>query len=60
MHVLLSLPIAPLIVAGNVVDAIVKGYSLIPQKEIQNYINAFGIILAALPEKHWNANEHHW
>ncbi|XP_053964046.1 mediator of RNA polymerase II transcription subunit 23 [Anastrepha ludens] len=51
---LLSLPIAPSIVANNVVDVIVKGYSLIPQKEIHNYINAVGIILAALPETHWS------
>ncbi|XP_036318081.1 mediator of RNA polymerase II transcription subunit 23-like isoform X2 [Rhagoletis pomonella] len=59
MHLQLSLPIAPSIVAGNVVGAVVKGYSLTPQKEIQNYINAVGIILAALPKKYWNANEHH-
>ncbi|XP_037947513.1 mediator of RNA polymerase II transcription subunit 23-like [Teleopsis dalmanni] len=51
---LLSLPVAPTVVANNIIDIIVKGYSQIPQKEIYSYINAVGIVLAALPEAYWS------
>lgn len=51
---LLSLPVAPQIVANNLIDVIVKGYALIPQKEIHSYINAVGIVMAELPETYWS------
>ncbi|XP_075165990.1 mediator complex subunit 23 [Haematobia irritans] len=51
---LLSLPIAPQIVANNIIDVVVKGYALIPQKEMYNYLNAVGIVLAELPEAYWS------
>lgn len=51
---LLSLPVSPQIVANNLIDVIVKGYALIPQKEIHSYINAVGIVLAELPEAYWS------
>uniref|UniRef100_A0A1I8MQB3 Mediator of RNA polymerase II transcription subunit 23 n=1 Tax=Musca domestica TaxID=7370 RepID=A0A1I8MQB3_MUSDO len=51
---LLSLPVAPQIVANNLIDVIVKGYALIPQKEIHAYLNSVGIVLAELPEAYWS------
>ncbi|XP_061399738.1 mediator of RNA polymerase II transcription subunit 23 [Musca vetustissima] len=51
---LLSLPVAPQIVANNIIDVIVKGYALIPQKEIHAYLNSVGIVLAELPEAYWS------
>lgn len=50
---LLGLPVAPSVVANNIIDVIVNGYAVIPQKEIHSYINAVGIVLAALPEPYW-------
>ncbi|KAH8305992.1 hypothetical protein KR018_009354 [Drosophila ironensis] len=51
---LLGLPVAPAMVANNIIDVIVSGYAVIPQKEIHSYINAVGIVLAALPEPYWS------
>jgi len=51
---LLGLPVAPSLVANNLIDVIVSGYAIIPQKDIHSYINAVGIVLAALPEPYWS------
>lgn len=51
---LLSLPLAPAIVANNLFDVLLKGYAMIPQNEIYNYINAIGIVMAELPEAYWS------
>lgn len=51
---LLSLPVGPQGVANNIIDVIIKGYTVIPQNQIHNWINAIGILMAALPEAYWS------
>uniref|UniRef100_A0A1A9X3H6 Mediator of RNA polymerase II transcription subunit 23 n=1 Tax=Glossina brevipalpis TaxID=37001 RepID=A0A1A9X3H6_9MUSC len=51
---LLSLPLSPTIVANNIIDVALKGYALICPRDIHNYINAIGIVLAELPEQYWS------
>lgn len=51
---LLSLPVGPQVIANNVIDTIVKGYTVIPQEHIHCWINGIGILMAALPESYWS------
>lgn len=51
---LLSLPVGPTIVANNIIDVIVKGYTVIPQNEIHGWINVVGLLLTALPKCYWS------
>ncbi|KAL9875432.1 mediator of RNA polymerase II transcription subunit 23-like [Glossina fuscipes fuscipes] len=41
------------VVANNVIYVVLKGYALIPPREIYNYINAIDIVLAEFPETYW-------
>ena len=51
---LLSLPVGPQAVANSIIDVIIKGYTVIPQDQIHSWINAVGILMAALPEAYWS------
>lgn len=51
---LLSLPVSPTVVANNIIDVIVKGYTVIPQNEIHGWINVVGLLLTALPKCYWS------
>lgn len=52
---LLSLPVnPPTNVANNIIDVIVKGYTVIPQNEIHGWINVVGLLLTALPKCYWS------
>lgn len=51
---LLSLPVGPTAVANNIIDVIVKGYTVIPQNEIHGWINVVGLLLTALPKCYWS------
>lgn len=51
---LLSLPLAPSIVANNIIDVVYRGYAIIPSDNLPQYINAIGIVLAHLPETYWS------
>lgn len=50
---LLSLPVSPTVVANNIIDVIVKGYTVIPNNEIHGWINVVGLLLTALPKSYW-------
>ncbi|XP_014210874.1 mediator of RNA polymerase II transcription subunit 23 isoform X1 [Copidosoma floridanum] len=51
---LMALPVAPSIVANNLLDVVAKGYTVIPSDEIHSWINCIGIIMSALPECYWS------
>lgn len=51
---LLGLPVGPQGVANNIIDVLVTGYTIIPPNEIHSWINAIGLIMAALPEAYWS------
>lgn len=50
---LMSLPLAPTVVGNNLLDVITKGFVVIPPTKIQLWINAIGLIMAALPDPYW-------
>lgn len=58
MHVtcveLLGLPVGPQIVGNAILDVIVKGYTIISQNQIHDWVNCIGLIMAALPETYWS------
>lgn len=51
---LLSLPIGASVVANNIIDVIIKGYTVIPSDEIHGWINVIGLLMTALPESYWS------
>lgn len=51
---LLGLPVGPQVVGNAILDVIVKGYTIIPQNQIHDWINGIGLIMAALPETYWS------
>ncbi|XP_008216793.1 mediator of RNA polymerase II transcription subunit 23 isoform X2 [Nasonia vitripennis] len=51
---LMALPVAPNVVANNLLDVVAKGYTVIPSDEIHSWINCIGIIMSALPECYWS------
>ncbi|KAL7298235.1 mediator of RNA polymerase II transcription subunit 23 [Trichogramma pretiosum] len=51
---LMALPVAPNVVANNLLDVAAKGYTIIPSDEIHMWINCIGIIMTALPECYWS------
>lgn len=51
---LLSLPVNPAVVANNIIDVIIKGYTVIPSSELHGWINVLGLLLTALPEAYWS------
>ncbi|XP_050360927.1 mediator of RNA polymerase II transcription subunit 23 isoform X2 [Nymphalis io] len=50
---LMSLPVTPNIVGNSLLDVVTKGFVVIPSTKIQLWINAIGIIMAALPDPYW-------
>lgn len=50
---LMSLPLAPNFVGNNLLDVVTKGFVVIPSTKIQLWINAIGLIMAALPDPFW-------
>lgn len=50
---LLGLPAGPTVVANNIIDVIIKGYTMIPQNQIHSWTNAIGLIMSNLPEAYW-------
>lgn len=50
---LMSLPVPPNTVGNNLLDVVTKGFVVIPANKIQLWINAIGIIMAALPDPYW-------
>lgn len=50
---LMSLPLAPNFVGNTLLDVITKGFVVIPPTKIQLWINAIGLIMAALPDPYW-------
>lgn len=53
IHKMFSLPVGPQGVANNLIDVVLKGYTVIPQDQIHSWINAIGIIMSTLPEAYW-------
>lgn len=51
---LLSLPISATVVANNIIDVIVKGYTIVPADEMHGWINVIGLLMTALPESYWS------
>lgn len=41
-------------VANNLIDVVLKGYTVIPQDQIHSWINAIGVIMSSLPEAYWS------
>ncbi|XP_037867967.1 mediator of RNA polymerase II transcription subunit 23 [Bombyx mori] len=50
---LMSLPVAPNYVGNSLLDVITKGFVVIPTTKLQLWINAIGLIMAALPDPYW-------
>ncbi|XP_037977902.2 mediator of RNA polymerase II transcription subunit 23 [Plutella xylostella] len=50
---LMSLPQEPQFVGGCLLDIITKGFVVVPPTQIQLWINAIGLIMAALPDPYW-------
>uniref|UniRef100_A0A8D8DB44 Mediator of RNA polymerase II transcription subunit 23 n=4 Tax=Culex pipiens TaxID=7175 RepID=A0A8D8DB44_CULPI len=51
---LLGLPVGPQTVANSLIDVVVKGYPVIPEFRVHNWINTIGLLMAALPESYWS------
>lgn len=51
---LLSLPVSPTDVANNIIDVIIKGYTVIAPSELHGWINVLGLLMTALPEAYWS------
>ncbi|XP_044767025.1 mediator of RNA polymerase II transcription subunit 23 [Coccinella septempunctata] len=51
---LMALSVGATAVANGLLDVVLKGYVLIPQADIHQWINAIGLILAALPISYWS------
>lgn len=51
---LMSLPLVPAVVGANLLDVISKGFTVIPSNQLQSWINAIGLVMAALPDSYWS------
>ncbi|KAL3284506.1 hypothetical protein HHI36_018665 [Cryptolaemus montrouzieri] len=51
---LMALSVGATAVANGLLDVVAYGYVLIPQQDLQQWINAIGLILAALPISYWS------
>lgn len=52
---LMALPMSPTVVGNSLLDVVTKGYTVIPPQQIMNWINAIGLVMAALPNAYWQA-----
>ncbi|XP_064486798.1 mediator of RNA polymerase II transcription subunit 23-like isoform X1 [Ornithodoros turicata] len=50
---LMSLPVSAAVVGNNLLDVVLKGHTALPRSGIENWMNAIGLILTALPESYW-------
>lgn len=50
---LMALPLSANSVGNSLLDVISKGFVVIPPMKIQLWINAIGLIMAALPDPYW-------
>ncbi|XP_017776006.1 PREDICTED: mediator of RNA polymerase II transcription subunit 23 [Nicrophorus vespilloides] len=50
---LMALSAGPPAVATGLLDVVLRGYTAIPLKEINQWINAVGLLLSALPSSYW-------
>lgn len=50
---LMALPSNPTIVANKLMDVLLKGYCDIPAGEVEEWVNAIGLLLTWLPEPYW-------
>lgn len=51
---LMALSAGPNAVASGLLDVVAKGYMAIPSADMQHWINAVGLLLAALPISYWS------
>lgn len=51
---LMALSAGPKAVANGLIDVIVRGYTAIPPNAMHRWINAVGLIMAALPTSYWS------
>ncbi|KAK3924714.1 Mediator of RNA polymerase II transcription subunit 23 [Frankliniella fusca] len=52
---LMALPMPPVAVGNSLLDVVTKGYTVIPPQQIMSWINAIGLVMAALPNSYWQA-----
>ena len=52
---LMALAKPPLTVGNSLLDVVTKGYTVIPPQQIMNWINAIGLVMAALPNSYLEA-----
>jgi len=51
---LMALPVSASVVANNLLDVVMTGHKVIPRSNIENWMNAIGVVLTALPEPYWS------
>nr|XP_023028639.1 mediator of RNA polymerase II transcription subunit 23 [Leptinotarsa decemlineata] len=51
---LMALSAGPPAVANGLLDVVAKGFVMIPSADIHQWINAIGLVLAALPVSYWS------
>lgn len=51
---LMALSVGPAAVTNGLLDVVARGYTAIPANQIHQWINAVGLIMAALPLSYWN------
>lgn len=50
---LMALPVVAAVVGNALLDVVLKGHTVLPRSGIENWMNAIGLILTALPESYW-------
>ncbi|KAH8032628.1 hypothetical protein HPB51_026081 [Rhipicephalus microplus] len=50
---LMALPISAAVVGNALLDVVLKGHTVLLRSSIENWMNAIGLILTALPEPYW-------
>ncbi|KAB0793141.1 hypothetical protein PPYR_12761 [Photinus pyralis] len=51
---LMALSAGPKVVANSLLDVVAKGFTAIPSGDMHQWINAIGLVLAALPMSYWS------
>lgn len=55
---LMALPPSPEVVTDALIDIVLVGHKNIPRSSIEQWMNALGIVLTALPEAFWHRLQH--
>lgn len=50
----MALSAGPKVVASSLLDVVTRGYTAIPSADMHQWINAIGLVLAALPMSYWS------